>query len=136
MIRTYRELLSFLATLPKEDLDKPIRGEDGWLAIYDCLKFESYDPIRIEPVDIATHRIINYYSVFGNEEEGFEVNDLVVSCYVVIEEEAPREHILEFMEDELGIMKSAEASFDNNVEGYELVAKNGRPLGRMEKIWR
>lgn len=82
------------------------------------------------------YRIIDYFDVWGNEEDGWEVNNLCVQkMYLIISDNATNDFILHKLVS-IGYLKSADvAELELSGENIEIIAKSNRcPLGRLEKF--
>jgi hypothetical protein len=84
-------------------------------------------------------KLINYFDVWGNEEEGFEVNNLCEECQFTLPNEFTNEELLESLKDVGFILPEVKMEqirfddmFDYGKEFYQ--ADNGYPIGRIEYI--
>lgn len=87
------------------------------------------------------YRLVDYYDVWGNEEEGFWVNALCV-CEddIMIAENSTDNEILEYLSKTFGWLseesvKAGEITIELQDDNWlEIIATNGYPLGRLEKF--
>lgn len=94
--------------------------------------------MRTEP-KVNHYKLIDYFDVWGNEEDGWEVNDLTTAeDDIVIAEDSTDEEIIDllirigYLTPEVKELAYLE-SYDN--EMIEIVAReNDYPIGRLEMI--
>lgn len=84
------------------------------------------------------YQLINYFDVWGNEDEGFEVNNQCIEFDdLIISDDSTNEEIFQFMKDISFFNKTAKfesIEFDNSyMDGWEIVLKNGCPVCRIEE---
>jgi hypothetical protein len=86
------------------------------------------------------YRLINYFDVWGNEEDGWEVNNLCSEGELLLSEDATSKDILAalidfgFIKEEATLEQLDISAFDMDfIEFYE--ARNQCPLGRLERVW-
>ena len=84
------------------------------------------------------YKLIDYFDVLGNEEDGWEVNNLCeVESEIFVADDATDEEILVYLK-EIGYLTTSDPTevTINSQDGQFIeieVAKTGMPLGRLEK---
>jgi hypothetical protein len=84
------------------------------------------------------YKVINYFDVWGNEEDGWEVNNLCSEGYITVKDYTNVEEIVQALKDmerpflnELATVEALEVH--NDYEMIEFFEKrNGMPLFRLE----
>ena len=87
------------------------------------------------------YKLVDYFDVWGNEEEGFWVNNqCVIEDEITIAENSTDDEILEYLSKTFGWLseesvKAGEITIESQDDNWiEFIATNGYPLGRLEKI--
>jgi hypothetical protein len=82
------------------------------------------------------YRVINYFDVWGNEEDGWEVNNLCSEGYIELKDYTDKNEIIDALQEMNLLNEKASADtvhFYNDYEMIELFEEaNGRPLFRLE----
>lgn len=87
--------------------------------------------------DGAKYRLINYFDVWGNAEDGYEVNDLCVEeTDIFIADDSTEQEILSFLV-KIGFLATDDpekvcVNWDGDMIEIE-ATETGMPLGRLEK---
>lgn len=86
------------------------------------------------------YRLVDYFDVWGNEEDGFEVNNL---CYlddikVEINEDSTHKNIIDILKEQNYLEKTVKVSDFDIMDDFEFIefssAENGMPLFRLELV--
>ena len=88
---------------------------------------------------MSKYNLINYFDVWGNEEEGYEVNNLCIEERdIVITDDATDKDILEFLVT-VGFLNTSDENKvylqdygDGMIEIYQ--KEHNYPLGRLEAV--
>ena len=87
---------------------------------------------------MTKYKIVNYFDVWGNEDDGWEVNDLCYSGEIELSEDFKNDEILEelkdvgFLRDDVTMdMLEIDWSDEYFIEIFQ--ADNYRPICRIEK---
>lgn len=88
---------------------------------------------------MSKYNLINYFDVWGNEEEGYEVNNLCVEERdIVITDDATDKDILEFLVAIGFLNTSDESKVYLQDYGYGMIEiyqkEHNYPLGRLEAV--
>ena len=86
---------------------------------------------------LDVYRLVNYFDVWGNEKDGFEVNDLCYAGWYVVSEKATNKHFIKTMRKDLGVKPRLRLQVNGDCgEMIEIEHKSsGEPIGRWEKIY-
>ena len=89
--------------------------------------------------EVSHYELVDYFDVWGNSEDGFDVNNLsVIEDDIVIDDNATDEEVLDYLINTIGWLKpDAKAKIDVEDLGDGFieftVAETGEPLGRLQK---
>lgn len=88
---------------------------------------------------MSKYNLINYFDVWGNEEEGYEVNNLCIEERdIVITDDATDKDILEFLVAIGFLNTSDESKVYLQDYGYGMIEiyqkEHNYPLGRLEAV--
>ena len=86
----------------------------------------------------GVYDLINYFDVWGNEEDGWDVNDVSIDeTDIYIDDDASDEEIVDYLIDKVGFLSpSARGKVEVWSDGGMIefsVAETGEPLGRLER---
>ena len=85
------------------------------------------------------YKLVDYFDVWGNEEEGWEVNDLcTIFDDLYMEDDITDEDIIDYIISIDYLNSKAKEGVIIQGDGVmiELVSKeNGCPIGRLELVW-
>lgn len=111
-------------------------ADDDYVLKYD--KFKGGLIMYTEP-KVNHYKLVDYFDVWGNEEDGWEVNDLTtVEDDIVIAEDSTDEEIIDFL-IQIEYLKP-EARENVHLESYDnemieiVQTKDDYPIGRLEMI--
>lgn len=81
------------------------------------------------------YRLIDYFDVWGNEEDGFEVNNLAcIEENIIISDDSTNEDIINYL-FKICYLNTNDCSLfevENNWDMIEISLKNGFPVCRLE----
>lgn len=85
------------------------------------------------------YRLINYFDVWGNEKDGYEVNNLCVEADDLwISDDSTEKEILKFLV-QIGFLNTSDRRKVYLMDDGEMIEiyqrKYNYPLGRLEKVW-
>ena len=86
----------------------------------------------------GVYDLINYFDVWGNEEDGWDVNDVSRDeTDIYIDDDLTDEEIVDYLIDQVGFLSPAargkvEVWNDGDMIEFS-VAETGEPLGRLER---
>lgn len=88
---------------------------------------------------MSKYRLINYFDVWGNEKDGYEINNLCVEADDLwISDDSTEKEILKFLV-QIGFLRTSDRRkvyIEELGEMMEIYQRKGNyPLGRLEKIW-
>ena len=82
-------------------------------------------------------RLINYFDVWGNASDGYEVNDLCVEReHIEIKENATNREIRQYLKS-IGFITTSNGKqilLSDNGDWIEIETAKGFPLGRLERV--
>ena len=74
------------------------------------------------------YELVNYFDVWGNEEEGYEVNDSCIEDNLEIADDMSDSDIVDLL-CELGYLTTTDGVIASNTgDGWEIETENGMPL--------
>lgn len=86
------------------------------------------------------YRLVDYFDVWGNEEDGFEVNNLCVVEEVKIEldEDSTHQNIIDILKEQNYLKQTVKLSDFDVWDDFEMIefsdVNNGMPLFRLELV--
>ena len=85
------------------------------------------------------YKLVDYFDVWGNEEEGYEVNNLaVIADDIVMSDDRTNQEILDFLVD-IGYLVTNDLNKIEVVDDGDVIEffeiETGCPIGRLERIW-
>lgn len=89
-------------------------------------------------IGVTTYRLVNYFDVWGNEKDGYEVNNLCVEFNdLQITDDATDKDILNYLRD-IGFLNTSDRRRVRLVDFGEMIeieqVKGFYPLGRLERV--
>ena len=101
---------------------------------------ESKSSIKESKDNYNKYKLVDYYDVWGNEEDGFEVNDIaVIADDIVISDDADEQDILDLLYDMEYLNTKDPNKVYVNMSDFDMIelfdASNDCPIGRLERIW-
>lgn len=101
---------------------------------------ESKSSIKESKDNYNKYKLVDYYDVWGNEEDGFEVNDIaVIADDVVISDDADEQDILDLLYNMEYLNTKDPNKVYVNMSDFDMMelfdATNDCPIGRLERIW-
>ena len=89
----------------------------------------------------SDYQLVDYFDVWGNPEDGFEVNNLARLDIITISDDSTDREIFDYLKNSVGYfnpnVKFRDVEIWNDGDMIEFSnAETGEPLCRLERVWR